>query len=60
VGLPARIVVACCELDRYAPDPDEPGQRQEALVRLVRETGDLEVVAALNRVVEGVAPAPSA
>jgi len=60
VGLPARIIVACCELDRYAPDPDEPGQRQEALIRLVRETGDLEVVAALNRVVEGAAPVPSA
>ncbi|MEX2549842.1 MAG: HD domain-containing protein [Nitriliruptoraceae bacterium] len=59
VGLPARIVVACCELDRYAPDPAEPGQRQEALVRLVRETGDLEVVAALNRVVEGATPVPS-
>ncbi len=60
VGLPARIVVACCELDRYAPDPHEPGQRQEALIRLVRETGDLEVVAALNRVVEGASPVHSA
>lgn len=52
VGLPARIVVACCELDGYAPDPAAPGQRHEALVRLVRVIGDLEVVAALTRVVD--------
>ncbi len=52
VGLPARIVVACCELDGYAPDPDAPAQRHEALVRLVRVIGDIEVVAALTRVVD--------
>lgn len=50
-ALPARIVAACCELDRYAPDPLEPGQRHEVAVRLVREVGDVEVVAALTRVV---------
>ena len=55
VGLPARIVVACCELDSYAPDPEEPGQRHEAIVRLVREIGDIEVVAALTRVVDRAA-----
>jgi hypothetical protein len=51
-ALPARIVAACCELDRYAPDPMAPGQRHEVAVRLVREVGDLEVVAALTRVLE--------
>lgn len=50
--LPARIVAACCELDRYAPDPTEPGQRDEVAVRLVREVGDLDVVAALTRIVD--------
>ncbi len=55
VGLPARIVVACCKLDSYAPDPLEPGQRHEAVVRLVREVGDLEVVAALTRVLDRTA-----
>jgi hypothetical protein len=55
VGLPARIIVACCELDRYAPDPAEPGQRHEAVVRLVREVGDLDVVAALTRVLDRTA-----
>lgn len=52
LALPARIVAACCELDRYAPDPFEPGQRHEVAVRLVREIGDLDVVAALTRVVD--------
>jgi len=52
LALPARIVAACCELDRYAPDADSPGQGHEVVVRLVREIGDLEVVAALTRVVE--------
>jgi hypothetical protein len=51
-ALPARIIAACCELDRYAPDPSEPGQRHEVAVRLVREVGDLDVVAALTRVVD--------
>jgi len=52
VGLPARIIVACCELDSYAPDPAAPAQRHEAVVRLVREVGDLDVVAALTRVLD--------
>ncbi len=55
IGLPARIVVACCELDSYAPDPHAPGQRSEVMVRLVREVGDIEVVAALTRVVDRAA-----
>jgi hypothetical protein len=52
VGLPARIVVACCDLDSYAPDPSDPAQRHEAKVRLVRDIGDLEVIAALSRVID--------
>jgi hypothetical protein len=50
VSRPARIVAACCDIDRYAPDLDDVGQRDEVLVRLVRDVGDLEVVAALGRV----------
>jgi hypothetical protein len=50
VDLPARIVAACCEVDRYAPDLRDHGQRQEVTVRLVRDVGDLDVVAALTRV----------
>jgi hypothetical protein len=50
IGVPARIVAACCEVDRYDPDPKDPGQRHEVVVRLVREVGDLEVVGALTRV----------
>jgi hypothetical protein len=50
VQRPARIVAACCDIDRYAPDLDVIGQRDEVLVRLVRDVGDLEVVAALGRV----------
>jgi hypothetical protein len=53
VRLPARIVAACCDIDRYAPDLGDGGQRDEVLVRLVRDVGDLEVVAALGRVVRG-------
>ena len=55
VGLPARIVVACCEVDSYAPDPASPGtpgQRHETTVRLVRGVGDLEVVTAVTRVLD--------
>ncbi len=52
VGLPARIVAACCELDRYAPDPGARGQRDEMVVRLVRDVGDLTVVSALLRVLD--------
>jgi hypothetical protein len=49
---PARIVAACCAVDRYGPAPGDEGQQQEMLVRLVRDIGDLEVVAALSRVLE--------
>ncbi len=51
-GLSARIVAACCTLDRYAPDPAAAEQRHEVVVRLVREIGDLDVVRALDQVVE--------
>lgn len=49
----ARLVAACCEVDRYAPDPIDPGQLDEVVVRLVREVGDLDVVSALTRVLRG-------
>lgn len=52
VGVAARIVVACCDLDSYAPDPTDAAQRHEATVRLVRDVGDLEVIAALGRVLD--------
>ncbi len=52
VGLLARIVAACCEVDRYAPDLAISGQRDEVVVRLVREVGDLDVVSALTRVLD--------
>jgi hypothetical protein len=52
VHTPARIVAACCDVDRYAPDPSDRGQRGEVLVRLVRDVGDLEVIAALGRVLD--------
>jgi hypothetical protein len=48
----ARIVAACCELDRYAPDLTLDGRRQEVTVRLVRSVDDLGVVQALLDVVE--------
>lgn len=48
----ARIVAACCEVDRYAPDIRVPEQRHEVVVRLVRDVGDLDVVAALSRVLD--------
>ncbi len=48
----ARIVAACCDIDRYAPDPWSSAQRQEVVVRLVRDVGDLDVVAALTRVLD--------
>jgi hypothetical protein len=53
VALAARIVAACCAADRYGPVPGDQGQRQEVLVRLVRDVGDLDVVSALARVLEG-------
>ena len=52
IATPARIVAACCAVDRYGPAPGDEGQQQEMLVRLVRDIGDLEVVAALSRVLE--------
>ncbi len=52
VGLSARIITACCELDRYSPDPIQRGQREEMVVRLVRDVGDLSVVSALLRVLD--------
>lgn len=58
-GLSARIVAACCTLDRYAPDPSAAEQRHEVVVRLVREIGDLDVVRALDHVVERRAATPS-
>lgn len=51
-SLEANIVAACCELDRYAPDPSKPEQRHEVVVRLVRQVGNIDVVAALTRVVD--------
>jgi hypothetical protein len=49
----ARIVAACCELDRYAPDLSDAGQRHEVKVRLVRDVDDLAVVQALMEVLDG-------
>jgi hypothetical protein len=48
----ARVVAACCELDRYAPDLAITGQRREVTVRLVRDVDDLDVVRALLAVLE--------
>lgn len=48
----ARIVAACCEVDRYQPDLTVTGQRQEVTVRLVRDVDDLGVVQALLDVLE--------
>lgn len=52
VRVPARIVAACCEADRYDADLRRAGQRDELVVRLVREVADLEVVGALARVLD--------
>jgi hypothetical protein len=52
VARAARIVAACCEVDRYAPDLRDLGQRQEVTVRLVRDVDDLAVVQALLDVLE--------
>lgn len=43
----ARIVAACCEAERYAPDLDDPDHTHEVTVRLVRDVEDLEVVQAV-------------
>jgi hypothetical protein len=59
VDLPARIVAACCDVDRYAPDLLDRGQRQEVIVRLVRDVGDLDVVGALTRVLTRAGATPS-
>lgn len=56
----ARIVAACCTLDRYAPDPSAAEQRHEVVVRLVREIGDLDVVRALDQIVDRRAAEPVA
>lgn len=47
IALPARLVAACCEAERYAPDLDDPGQVNEVTVRLVRDVEDLDVVRAV-------------
>lgn len=52
VRVPARIIAACCEVDCYEADLRRAGQRDELLVRLVREVGDLDVVGALARVLD--------
>jgi hypothetical protein len=56
VRLSARIVAACCDIDRYAPVLTDTGQRDEVLVRLVRDAGDLDVIAALGRVLDRRVP----
>jgi hypothetical protein len=48
----ACIVAACCEMDVYAPDLRDPGQRREVTVRLVRDVEDLAVVQALLAVLD--------
>jgi hypothetical protein len=48
----ARVVAACCEVDRYQLEPNDIAPRREVMVRLVRDVGDLEVVSALSRVLE--------
>jgi len=59
VRIPARIIAACCEADRYDADLRRAGQRDELVVRLVREVGDLDVVGALARVLDRHVFAPS-
>lgn len=50
VALPARIVAACCEAERYDPDLNDAGQTHEVTVRLVRDVEDLDVVQAVLHV----------
>ncbi|MFA9445088.1 hypothetical protein [Egicoccus sp. AB-alg6-2] len=52
VRVAARIVAACCEVDQYAPDLRRSGQRDELVVRLVRDIGDLDVVSAVARIMD--------
>ena len=49
VGRAARLLAACCEIERYAPNLDDPEQVHEVTVRLVRDVEDLEVVQAALR-----------
>jgi hypothetical protein len=46
-------------VDEYQLVPADLARRQEVMVRLVRETGDLEVVSALSRVLEREAAVPA-
>jgi hypothetical protein len=59
VAVAARILAACCEVDGYRLEPGDLPQRQEAMLRLVRDIGDLEVVTALARVLERGAAQPT-
>jgi hypothetical protein len=52
VARAARVVAACCQVDRYAPDLTDTGQRQEVTVRLVRGVDDLDIVQALLAVLD--------
>lgn len=58
VAMPARLVAAACEIERYAPDPRDRGQTQEVTVRLVREVDDLAVVQAVLTVLRRGEPLP--
>lgn len=59
VARAARVVAACCEVDRYAPDLTDTGQRQEVTVRLVRGVDDLDIVQALLAVLDRSVRAPA-
>jgi hypothetical protein len=59
VAIAARIVAACCEVDGYQLPLGDVPRRQEAMLRLVRDIGDLEVVTALARVLERGAAQPT-
>ena len=60
VALPARIVAACCEAERYAPDLDDASQTHEVTVRLVRDVEDLDVVQAVLQALRDGTLAPLA
>jgi hypothetical protein len=53
IAVPARIVAACCEAERYAPDLADDDQRAEVAVRLVRDVEDLAVVQAVLACLDG-------
>lgn len=59
VARAARVVAACCEVDRYAPDLTDTGQRQEVTVRLVRGVDDLDIVQALLAVLDRAVRTPA-